>query len=72
MAMYHFHITGPTPFIHDGTELPSDEVAWEEALSLVRDVESSMKPGDSWILDVMKEQRPLFRISVAAADFRRR
>jgi hypothetical protein len=70
MPMFYFHISGQKPFESEGVELPSKEAAWQEALQLIRDVEGTMRPGESWILDVSDGTSPVFRISIAGHDFR--
>ncbi|WP_454618887.1 DUF6894 family protein [Bradyrhizobium cenepequi] len=69
--MYQFHIAGLRPF-HDaeGMELPDAEDAWAEALRLVRDIEGSLQPGESWSLDVVEDGATIFRVSLATEDLR--
>ncbi|MDI4238053.1 MULTISPECIES: tRNA 5-methylaminomethyl-2-thiouridine synthase [unclassified Bradyrhizobium] len=71
MHIYQFHIAGLRPF-HDreGMELPDAETAWAEALRLVRDIEGSLQPGESWSLDVVEDGTTIFRISLATEDLR--
>ncbi len=53
MPLFRFHISGSRPFVDgDGTELASVEVAWEEAVRLVRDIEVFLAPGENWMLEV--------------------
>jgi hypothetical protein len=71
MSTYHFHIAAPQPFRDpDGMELSDAEAAWEEALRLVRDIEGSLQPGESWSLDVVEDGATIFRISLGTADLR--
>ena len=71
MHIYQFHIAGLRPF-HDreGAELPDAGTAWAEALRLVRDIERSLQPGESWSLDVVEDGATIFRISLATEDLR--
>ena len=71
MHIYQFHIAGLRPF-HDaeGVELPDAETAWGEALRLVRDIEGSLQPGESWSLDVVEDGTTIFRIGLETADLR--
>jgi hypothetical protein len=71
MHTYRFHISGLKPFWDtDGMELRDAQTAWEEALRLVRDIEASLQPGESWSLEVVEGDAPIFRIDVATADLR--
>jgi hypothetical protein len=71
MHTYQFHIAGLRPF-HDteGMELPDAETAWAEALRLVRDVEGSLQPGESWSLHVVEDGTTIFHIGLASQDLR--
>jgi len=72
MPRFRFEISGTKPFIDpDGMELSSAEVAWEEAVRLVRDIEGSLKPGENWTLDVSEGKGVIFRISVVTVDLRK-
>lgn len=62
--MYCFIINGTRPFESEHFDLPSDEMAWREARGLVREVEDHLAPGESWELEVRKDQRPIFQINV--------
>jgi hypothetical protein len=55
--------TGEAPF-------PTEEAAWQEALRLVRDIETSLKPNESWVLTVIEHDELIFRISIATEDLR--
>jgi hypothetical protein len=69
MPTYQFRISGSNPFYDADMQLPSSEAAWEEALRLVRDIEDSLRPGDSWTLNVGEEGMAIFRISVTTEHF---
>jgi hypothetical protein len=70
MPTYQFHIAGLRPF-HDaqGMELPDAETAWAEGLRLVRDIEGSLQPGESWSLEVVENGTTIFRINLETAAF---
>ncbi len=70
MPSYQFKISGSKPFLDADVQLPSSRVAWEEALRLVRDIETTLQPGDSWTLDVGEEGTAIFSISVTSEQFR--
>jgi hypothetical protein len=55
------------PF-HDehGEEFLDDDAAWQSALHTVRDIEDVLRPGDSWLLDVSRDLKPLFRIELSS------
>jgi hypothetical protein len=72
MPSYQFRISGSKPFFDADVQLRSSEAAWEEALRLVRDIEGSLQPGESWTLDVGEEGTTIFRISVTTEQFGRR
>jgi hypothetical protein len=57
-------------FFTDEAQLPSEEAAWHEALRIVRDIETSLKPQESWVLIVSEDEQPIFRISIATEDLR--
>ena len=67
MPHYVFDISNGHPF-HDehGEELFDDNAAWRSALHTVRDIEEFLRPGDSWLLDVSCDLKPLFRIEVSS------
>ena len=67
MPHYVFDISNGHPF-HDehGEELFDDEAAWRCALHTVRDIEDFLRSGDSWLLDVSRELKPLFRIELSS------
>jgi len=69
MRTFRFAIEGSKPFADD-FELPSDEVAWQEALQLVRDIEGSLRPGESWTLTISDSGEPVFLIKVKTAALR--
>jgi hypothetical protein len=71
MHIYQFHIAGLRPFQDaEGVELADAETAWGEALRLVRDIEGSLQPGESWSLDVVEDGTTIFCIRLATADLR--
>jgi hypothetical protein len=70
MPTYEFRISGSKPFLDANVQLPSSEVAWEEAVHLVRDIERSLQPSESWTVDVGEEGIPIFRINVTTDQFR--
>jgi uncharacterized protein DUF6894 len=53
-------------------QFSSEDAAWQEALRLVRDIETSLKLNEGWVLTVSEHDEPIFRISIAAEDLRRR
>ncbi|WP_409334803.1 DUF6894 family protein [Bradyrhizobium neotropicale] len=71
MHTYQFHIAGVRPFRDgEGMELPDAETAWAEALRLVRDIEGSLQPSESWSLEVVEDGATIFRINLATEDMR--
>ncbi len=71
MHTYQFHIAGVRPFQdEEGMELPDAETAWAEALRLVRDIEGSLQPSESWSLEVVEDGATIFRINLATEDMR--
>jgi hypothetical protein len=69
MRTFKFSIQDSKLFT-DEVQLLSEEAAWQEALLLVRDVESSLKPSESWVLTVSERDTLLFRINIATEDLR--
>jgi len=69
MRTFKFTIADSRLFT-DESHLPSDEAAWNEALQLTRDLESSLKLNGDWVLTVSEGDSPIFRISVTAHDLR--
>jgi hypothetical protein len=69
MSTFRFAIEGSMPFADD-VELPSDEAAWREALQLVRDIEGSLRPAESWTLTITEEGELVFCIRVETATLR--
>jgi hypothetical protein len=67
MPHYIFDISNGHP-VHDehGEDLFDDATAWRCALRTVRDIEGRLLPGDSWLLDVSRELKPLFRIVLSS------
>jgi hypothetical protein len=68
MPHYDFDISNGRPF-HDehGEEFLDDDAAWHCALHTVRDIEGRLHPGDSWLLEVSRELKPLFRIVLSSS-----
>ena len=72
MPLFKFDISGSRPFVDgNGMELASAEVAWEEAVRLVRDIEGFLEPGENWMLEVSQGDAAIFRIKVISEDIRR-
>jgi hypothetical protein len=72
MPTYYFRISGTPPsFTEEGVYLPDDNRAWEEARSLIRDAEETLSPDDGWELDVLRDELPLFHISIHSAKLMR-
>jgi hypothetical protein len=69
MPTFRFAIDGSRPFA-DNVEFPWDEVAWREALQLVRDIEGTLKPGENWTLAISDTSGPVFCIRVETAALR--
>lgn len=68
---YRFHISGPDPFRDEqGTNLPSSDAAWTEALRFARDIEGLLKPGETWELEVSEDGTRVFQLVVSSTDFR--
>lgn len=71
MATYYFNIAGPHPFIDEvGSNLPSVDAVWEEALRIVKDIEGSLRPGESWALEVVRDGQPIYRVTILTEDLR--
>lgn len=71
MAKYYFHISSSEPFKDgEGLDLPNDDAAWLEAKRLVRDIEASLAPGDTWQLDVLDGDGAVFAISLNSKRLR--
>ena len=65
MARYFFHLQGTRPYQDDGgVDLADDAAAWAEAKRFVRDIEHSLEPGDSWHLEVRREDRPIYSLKI--------
>jgi uncharacterized protein DUF6894 len=69
MQTFRFAIDCSNPFADD-VQLPSDDAAWKEALQLVRDIERSLVPGESWTLTVSDRGELVFRIKVETVGLR--
>ncbi|WP_376708329.1 DUF6894 family protein [Bradyrhizobium cenepequi] len=69
MPRYFFHIEGKCPFRDEvGSELRDDRAAWREALSMTRDIETSLQPGGSWTLVVTAGDSVVYRISITSEE----
>lgn len=67
MPKYFFHLQSARPYEDDrGLDLPSDPAAWVEAKRFGRDIESSLKPGETWHLEVHREGRPIYSLKICA------
>lgn len=65
MKRYFFHIEGESPYRDEiGEELRDDEAAWREAMRMVRDVESNLRPGQSWHLDVRAGRVAVYLVEI--------
>ena len=71
MPTFEFAISGARPF-RDEVQLPSFEAAWQQALSLARDIEDSLELGGTWKLEVSEAGTCLFRLEIGAVDLRLR
>jgi hypothetical protein len=69
MRTFKFAIVDSRVFTAEA-QLPSEEMAWQEALRLVRDIESSLRLGEPWVLTVSENDDPIFRISVTSENMR--
>jgi uncharacterized protein DUF6894 len=69
MPRYYFHIEGEFPF-HDetGTEFRDDRSAWQEALLMTRDIETTLEPGERWVLTVKAGNRLVYKISISSEE----
>jgi hypothetical protein len=67
MPKYSFHIDSPRPYVdQSGTTLPDDQTAWREARRFVRDIEDYLQPGENWRLEVMKDDKALFLVTLSS------
>ncbi|MBV8701315.1 DUF6894 family protein [Bradyrhizobium sp.] len=67
MPRYYFDIDGDKPYRDNmGEDLASDEIAWRQAMRIVREIEDVLTPGGEWCLHVRAEETLLFRIKVLA------
>ena len=67
--MFRYTIADTRPFSAE-LAVPSEEAAWEEALRLVRDIETALRPGETWVLTVDEGESPVFRIRIETTDLR--
>lgn len=51
-------------------DLPDDAAAWVEAKRIVRDIETTLVPGDKWRLEVADGAGPVFVISLKSEQSR--
>lgn len=66
MPHYFFHIDGEKPHCDEvGQELSDDNAAWCEGMRITRDIETTLKPGRHWHLDIMEGKTPVYRIEIA-------
>lgn len=65
MPRYFFHLQGTRPYQDDGgVDLSDDARAWVEAKRFVRDIEDSLQPGDTWHLEVRREDCPIYSLKI--------
>lgn len=70
MPRYFFNIYGKVETLdEDGDMLPDDEAAWKEATTaageIFKDMDGKLRPGQSWRLEVFREDRtPLYMIQI--------
>jgi hypothetical protein len=70
MRRFFFHIGDKYPFRDAlGTELLDEVAAWRHAVLLTRDIETYLRPGDAWSLDVTEGDNPLYRIRITTEEF---
>jgi hypothetical protein len=67
MPRYFFHVGGLRPY-HDGEgmELPDDAAAWAEAKRFARDIESTLRPGDEWRLEILRCRQPIYLLTITS------
>jgi hypothetical protein len=71
MPRYHFHIADGRPYRdEDGSELPSDDVAWREAKRMARDIEDALQPGERWQLEVRDGRDLIFGLAINSIRYR--
>jgi hypothetical protein len=76
MPKYYFVVQGEgVPELDDGDQLDNDQAAWHEgtlvAGELFKDVDGKLKPGGSWTLEVLDEQRrPIYTINITSEKLR--
>jgi hypothetical protein len=65
MPRYYFELISAQPYCDaEGMELPDDAAAWTEAKKFARDIESNLEPGQTWRLEIARDSRPLFLLTV--------
>jgi len=70
MPRYFFNLQGTRPFHDDGgLDLRDDAAAWAEAKRFARDIEGGLQPGDTWSLEVRRDDRPIYSLSIRARAF---
>jgi hypothetical protein len=71
MSRYFFHITNGRPHEDEvGEELRDDCSAWLSAKRLTRDIEDTLEPDGTWVVEVRDADGPLYSISIAARKLR--
>jgi hypothetical protein len=76
MPKYYFDVQGQgVPDFDEGEQLDNDQAAWNEATLVVgelfKDFDGKLKPGVSWKLEVLDEdRRPLYSINVTGEKLR--
>ena len=71
MPTYYFNIIGTRPFTDEqGSMFASSDAVWAEALRIVKDVEGSLRPGESWGLEILQDGRMIYRIRIETDDLR--
>jgi hypothetical protein len=76
MPKYYFDVQGQgVPDFDEGEHLDDDQAAWHEATlvagELFKEFDGVLKPGQSWKLEVLDEDRcPLYSIDVTGRKVR--
>ena len=67
MPRYFFHVDGRAPHKDEvGENVGDDEEAWKAALRITRDIETALRPGHEWRLEVFREESRLYVITVSS------
>lgn len=70
MPHYYFHIDGKTSHRDaNGEDFDDDQKAWSAAIRLMREFESHLVPGEEWRVEVVRDQTPIYLISVWSRQF---